>query len=68
MPRTPGQQAWFDRHEVVATWLTIADFEEFRKQAQAEGYTVSTHARNILLDDIKAKKLKRKLTAIKGAD
>jgi hypothetical protein len=56
MARTPGQQAWFDRHEVAATWLTKADFAEFRRQAMAKGVTVSTHMRNILLVDIKAQR------------
>lgn len=57
MVRTPGQQAWFDRHEVAATWLTKADFAEFRRQALAEGLTVSTHMRNILLADIKGRRI-----------
>lgn len=64
MARTPGQQAWFDRHEVVATWLTVADFTEFRRQALAAGSTVSTHARNILMAEITAEKRKARIAAL----
>lgn len=54
MARTPGQQAWFDRHEVVATWVTKEDFAELHSQARAAGLTISTFAREILLERMKA--------------
>lgn len=48
MARTPGQQAWFDRHRQVNTWVEPDEFDELKHRANEAGMTLSAYIRDVI--------------------